>query len=70
MVKHNFLAYFHQSKKIKKLPTFAQNHVLTVLEKSQFFNLIYLLFLKSKKPFFLSRKWTNPFEKIPIFLFY
>ena len=45
MVKHIFLAYIAWKKKLKKWPIFNQNHGLTPLEKTQFFDFLKLLFL-------------------------
>ena len=44
-VKHIFLAYIAKKKDIEKSPFFDQNHGLTPLEKSQFFDFLNVLFL-------------------------
>ena len=57
IVKHDFLAYFAQSKYMEKLPIFDQNNGLTTLEKSKIFDLFNFLFLWSC--FFLSRLYRE-----------
>ena len=47
-----FVAYFASNRKMGKVQIFDQNHRLTHLEKSQFFNFFNFLFLQSKQAFF------------------
>ena len=47
---------------MQKWPILIQNHGLTPLEKSQFFNLLNFFFLQPKKAFFRSRKSQNTFS--------
>ena len=55
IVKHIFLAYIAYKKDVEKWPFFEQNHWLTPLEKSPFFNSFNVLFLQARKAFFCSR---------------
>ena len=52
IVKHIFLTYFAYNKNTEKFATFGQNHELSPLENSQFFDFFNLLFLQSRKAFF------------------
>ena len=53
IVKHIFLAYIDQEKKMEKWPFFDQNHGLTPLEKSQFFDFLNFVFSGLEKRFFV-----------------
>ena len=55
IVKHIFLASIAKNKNMKKWPILDQNHGLTPLGKSQFFNFLNFLFLQNKKTFFRSK---------------
>ena len=55
IVKHFFLAYFGQKKKLEILPFSYQNHGLTPQEKCQFFDCFNFLFSYPRKPFIRSR---------------
>ena len=55
IVKDIFLPYIIFKKKMEKWPIFGQNHGLTLLEKSQFFDIFNLVFLQPRKAFFPSR---------------
>ena len=55
IVKDIFLPYFIFKKKMEKWRIFGQNHGLTPLEKSQFFDFFYFVFLQPRKAFFRSR---------------
>ena len=49
-----FLTYTAEKKMLEKWPYLDQNHGLTFLEKSQFFDFLNFLFLQPRKAFFLS----------------
>ena len=55
IVKDIFLAYIAKKKKFEKWALLDQNHGLTPLEKSQFFDFLNFLLLQPKKAFFRSR---------------
>ena len=55
------LADFAKNKKMEKFQIFYQNNGLTPLEKSQVLTFLNLVFLYSKKAFFLSRISSNTF---------
>ena len=59
--KHVFQSDFDKNKNMEKFQIFDQNHRLTPLEKSQFFNFFDFLILESKNTFFLSRISSNTF---------
>ena len=61
MVKHIIPSFFWWNKKMEKLPIFDQTHKLTPLEKCQFFDLINLLFLLSRKVYSLPRISSKTF---------
>ena len=54
-VKHIFLAYIAQKKKLEKWLFLDQNHGLTLLEKCYFFAFLNFLFLQPRKAFIRSR---------------
>ena len=62
IVKHIFLAYFSKKKQNGKSQTFDENHGLTPLEKCNFFESLKLIFLYSRKAFFLLRISSNTFS--------
>ena len=51
-----------KKEKLQKWPFFHQNHGLTPLEKSQFFDFLIFWFLESRKAFFRSRIWSRTFS--------
>ena len=53
IIKDIFLAYIAKKKNLDKWPVLDQNHGLTPLEKSQFFDYSELLFLQPRKAFFV-----------------
>ena len=55
MVKDIFLAYIAQKEKLEKWPFIYQDHGLTPLEKSEFFDVWNYLFLQLRNAFFRSR---------------
>ena len=55
IIKDIFLAYIALKKKLKKWPFLDENHGLTPLEKSQFFDYLNFFFLQPRKAFFCSR---------------
>ena len=55
IVKEIFIAYIALKKKSEKWPFFDQNHGLTPLEKSQFFDFLNFLFLQQRKACFRSK---------------
>ena len=52
---HFFLAYFAQNKNMATFYIFDQNHGLTPLEKSQFFDFFNFSFLQSSSHFLFSK---------------
>ena len=59
----HFPGLFCRKKKMEKLPIFNKNHILTPLEKSQFFDFMNFLFLSSRKVFlFFFRILQNTFS--------
>ena len=78
IVKHIFLSDFAKNKKMEKFQIFYQNHGLSPLEKSRFFDFFNFLILESEKAFFPSQNifkhvFLSDFdknkimEKFPIF---
>ena len=55
IVKHIFLVYIAQQKKLEKWPFLDQNDGLTPSEKCQFFDFCNFLFFKPRQAFFRSR---------------
>ena len=53
--KRHFPGLYRLKKKLEKGPFLDQNHGLTPLKKSQFFDFLNLLFLQPRKAFFRSR---------------
>ena len=60
-VKHTLLADLAKYNNMEKFQNFYQNHGLTRLEKSWFFDFFNFLILESKNAFFLSRVLSNRF---------
>ena len=54
-IKHILLAYIALKKKMEKWPILDQNHGLTPLEKTQFFDFLSILFLQPRKTFYRYR---------------
>ena len=52
-MKNIFLAYIDQEKKMEQWPFFDQNHGLTPLEKSQFFDYLNFFFYRLERRFFV-----------------
>ena len=52
IVKDIFLAYIALKKMLQEWPILVQNHMLTRLEKCQFFDFLNILFLQTRKAFF------------------
>ena len=62
------LTDFAKNKNMEKFQIFDQNHELTLLEKSRFFDFFNFLILESKNTFFLSRISSNSFCWLFFFL--